>query len=238
MRSSFALYGTRSGFFSLSLSLLFFLAALSDASPALAQEPASGSTATGKAPVPKTQVSPRPKASPKSAKSGQKNNPRDKKKPAKGKKAIGKRQPSPLPSGVPRGVVIHPVPTELDRKSSHKGRQTPPKGPTSFELTRAAGGGKLILAFHSSDSKLVFTPQAGLAIQLLITDPIEVNPSIITEEAWPKGSNQMVLTYHKLGGAKPGQTMQVKGSASYRVCTRGTQQCKHARSNFELSFVP
>ena len=77
-------------------------------------------------------------------------------------------------------------------------------------------------------------PSKGpLAIQINSAEPMEIEPSVLTQSDWPKGKSELTLAY--TGGS---QAQQLVGEASYHICHQTKKTCQAASSQFTLDFKP
>jgi hypothetical protein len=111
----------------------------------------------------------------------------------------------------------------------------PPKAApmTWFDLSYSAE--KLMLSFRTRDSALRLDSRSPLVIQLDTEEPLEIEPSLITAENWPKSGDSMPLA---VKGAVRNQDNAVVINASYRVCSSKTKRCQREKSQVMFQFKP
>jgi hypothetical protein len=123
-------------------------------------------------------------------------------------------------------IVIHPKPLV-------PAKNLPPLL-GSFSLSKSAPG-KLTLVFRTNSPKWELSAKSRMLIQLNPPEGLEIEPSIITRDGWPKNSNQLVLTYKS---TRAGKEILLQGAAAYSICERATKECRKARNAINLTFKP
>jgi hypothetical protein len=148
------------------------------------------------------------------------------------------KQPAPPPAPpIPKGerIVVKakgggtPTAPVIDPK---KGELFTEKDKTFFRLV-PKGPGKLALQYHAKDAALELNLGTRMTIQLSVDEPLELDPGVITQAAWPKGAKEIPVSY--TGGAA-GETYHIVGAASYTACHNRTRDCKKKVSRFFLDL--
>lgn len=148
----------------------------------------------------------------------------------------GKPMPSPTPKRPRvRGVHTKPkntVPVMIAPKAKVGATAKPVVPPATFELSKSAKPGKLVVKYKANISNLDFDMRAPFVIQLVPQGALKVTPLVITRSDWPK-NGAFELSYE---GADKTKDNTIIGKAAFTVCVHQTKECRKQKVPIVFHF--
>jgi hypothetical protein len=148
----------------------------------------------------------------------------------------GKPMPSPRPKRHRvRGVHTKPKntsPVVIAPKAGVGATARPVVPPATFELSKSAKPGKLILKYKANISNLEFDSRAPFVIQLVPQGALKVTPLVVTRSDWPK-NGAFELSYQ---GASKSKDNVIIGKAAFTVCVHQTKECRKQKVPLVFRF--